>query len=66
MSMDELIKIKGKGYNMNKGGKVTTISYAIENPNDPLLKLARLPGYFIRFSLKNNLVYKIIFGFEYP
>ena len=66
MTMDELVKIKGKGYSINKDGEITTISYAINNPNDPLLKLARLPGYFIRASLKNNVIYKIIFGFEYP
>lgn len=66
MTMEELLKIKGKEYSINQDGENITICYAINNPNDPLLKLARLPGYFIRVFLKNNVIYKIIFGFEYP
>jgi len=66
MDLNQLIELKGKRYKEYSEHGVKVLSYTIDNPDSPLIRETGLPLYFIRVSLKNNKVFKIIFGFEYP
>lgn len=67
ISLEELVKIKGDGYTTKKEKNVSILTYRIDNYNESLfLKRYDMPGYFMEFTLKNNKVTKILFGFDYP
>lgn len=66
MNLNQLIELKGKRYKEYSEHGVKVLSYTIDNPDSPFIRETGLPLYFINVSLKNNKVFKIIFGFEYP
>jgi len=66
MSLEEIINLKGRNYKVEKKPNEEIIRYVIDNPDDPKIKQYEMPPYFMEFYLKDNRVYKIIFGFEYP
>ncbi len=66
MSLQEIINLKGNDYKVEKKSNEEIIRYTIDNPDNPKIKQYEMPPYFMEFYLKDNKVYKIIFGFEYP
>lgn len=66
MTLEEITNLKGSDFKVEKKSNEQIIRYTIDNPDDPKIKQYEMPPYFMEFYLKNNRVYKIIFGFEYP
>ncbi len=66
ISFNQLIALKGNGYKESTEGEIKVISYTIEDPNNFLIKETGLPLYYIQVFLKNDTVFRIVFGFEYP
>lgn len=67
LSLEDVIRIKGLGYELEKSGGYIILNYKIEDyESSAFLKKYNMPGYFIEFRLKNNIVKKITFGFDYP
>lgn len=66
MTLEEITSIKGSNYKVEKKSNEQILRYTIDNPDDPKVKQYEMPPYFMEFYLKDNKVYKIIFGFEYP
>lgn len=66
MTLEEITSIKGSNYKVEKKSNEQILRYTIDNPDDPKVKQYEMPPYFMEFYLKNNKLYKIIFGFEYP
>ncbi len=67
MKKSDIIKIKGNEYSSNKKDVTEIITYRIENYNSSsFLKKYNMPSYFMEFTLKDNIVVKIRFGFDYP
>lgn len=67
ITLEKLIEIKGDGYVSKKDKDQLIVTYRIDNYDKTLfLKRYNMPGYFMEFTLKNNTVTKILFGFDYP
>ncbi|MBW8523545.1 hypothetical protein K0U91_12270 [Chryseobacterium chendengshani] len=66
MTSEEITNLKGTDFKVEKKSKEEIIRYTIDNPDDPKIKQYEMPPYFMEFYLKDNRLYKIIFGFEYP
>ena len=67
LSLDDVIRIKGQEYEQQKSGDYIVLNYKIEDyENSLFLKEYNMPGYFIEIRLKDNIVRKITFGFDYP
>lgn len=67
ISLEKLIEIKGDGYVTKKDKDKLIVIYRIDNyDKSPFLKRYNMPGYFMEFTLKDNMVEKILFGFDYP
>lgn len=67
LSLEEVIRIKGQEYEQQKSGDYIVLNYRIEDyENSPFLREYNMPSYFIEIKLENNIVKKIIFGFDYP
>jgi hypothetical protein len=67
ISLDKLIEIKGDGNITKKDKDKLIVNYRIDNYDKSVfLKRYNMPGYFIEFTLKDNIVTKILFGFDYP
>lgn len=66
ISFDEIINLKGKDYKVEKKSNGDIVRYVIDDPDNPKIKEYEMPPYFMEFYVKDNKVYKIIFGFEYP
>ena len=65
ISLQELEKIKGRNF-MKEIKNYETIIYYYLSGNHPFVRRYHMPGYFMKFFLRENKVVKIIFGFEYP
>jgi len=66
ITLEEITNLKGSDFKVEKKPNEEIIRYTIDNPDDPKIKQYEMPPYFMEFYLKDNKVYKIIFGFEYP
>lgn len=67
ISLEKLIEIKGNVYVTKKDKDQLIVTYRINNYDKSLfLKRYNMPGYFMEFTLKDNTVTKILFGFDYP
>lgn len=66
MTLEEITSIKGSNYKVEKKSNEQILRHTIDNPDDPKVKQYEMPPYFMEFYLKDNKLYKIIFGFEYP
>ncbi|WP_430613530.1 hypothetical protein [Flavobacterium sp. JP2137] len=67
LSLEEVVNIKGKEYEQQEFNDFIVLSYRIDDyESSAFLKRYRMPGYFIQIKLKNNIVTKITFGFDYP
>jgi hypothetical protein len=67
ISKSEIIKIKGGGYSLKNEGNLEILTYRISDYNSSqFLKKYNLPSYFMEFSLREDKVLKIKFGFNYP
>lgn len=67
LSLNDVIRIKGQEYEQQKSGDYIVLNYKIEDyENSLFLKEYNMPGYFIEIRLKDNIVRKITFGFDYP
>lgn len=64
MSFNDLISKKGKSYKTIVHNNTTLITYNVENSS--FVKRYNMPGYFMKFLIINNKVFKITFGFDYP
>lgn len=65
-SWEEIIDKKGTNYKKEQIGNDLLVKYEINDTNDPFLQRYHMPSYFEKFYLRENKVYKLIFGFEYP
>nr|WP_199001304.1 hypothetical protein [Flavobacterium sp. ASV13] len=66
-SLEKLIEVKGDGYITKKDNDKLIVTYRIDNyDKSSFLKRYNMPGYFMEFTLKDNIVTKILFGFDYP
>jgi hypothetical protein len=66
MSLNELISIKGKNYTVEKNGKDTLIVYRTDNTLSSFVKRHYMATYFMEYTIKNDKIHKIYFGFDYP
>lgn len=67
LSLKDVIRIKGEGYEQQKSGDYIVLNYKVEDfENSSFLQQYNMPGYFIKIKLKNNIVTNITFGFDYP
>lgn len=66
MTLEQITNLKGSDYKVEKKSNEEIIRYTIDNPDDPKIKQYEMSPYFMEFYLKDNKLYKIIFGFEYP
>jgi hypothetical protein len=66
MTLEEITNLKGSDFKVEKKSNEQIIRYTIDNPDNPKIKQYEMPPYFMEFYLKDNRLYKIIFGFEYP
>lgn len=67
ISFEEVIHIKGKGYDQLTTGAYIVLKYRIDDfEKNSFLKRYNMPGYYMEISLKSNVVKKIMFGFDYP
>jgi hypothetical protein len=67
ISTDDVIHIKGMNFKNRKLGDYTVLTYRIEDyENSPFLKHYNMPGYFIEIRIKEDLVNRITFGFDFP
>ncbi len=64
MSFKDLISKKGKGYKTEVHNSTTLITYNVENSS--FVKRYNMPGYFMKFLIIDDKVFKITFGFDYP
>ena len=64
MSFKDLISKKGKSYKTEVHNNTTLITYNVENSS--FVKRYNMPGYFMKFLLTDDKVFKITFGFDYP
>ncbi len=66
-SLKDLESIKGKNYLKNNLEDLEIITYRISDfDSSPFLKRYNMPSYFMEFTLKNDKIIKIKFGFDYP
>ncbi len=63
MSMNDLIRIKGKSYKKNENKIIYRIT---DYSNSNFLKNYNVPAYFLECTLKDNKIVKIKYGFDYP
>jgi hypothetical protein len=66
MSLNELVKKKGKNYEIRFDVDSTLVYKLNTNTESSFLTRYNMPGYFMEFKIKNNKVRKILFGFDYP
>lgn len=66
LTLEEITNLKGSDFKVEKKSNEQIIRYTIDNPDAPQIKQYEMPPYFMEFYLKDNKLYKIIFGFEYP
>jgi len=66
VTLEEITNLKGSDFKVEKKSNEQIIRYTIDNPDNPKIKQYEMPPYFMEFYLKDNRLYKIIFGFEYP
>ncbi len=66
VTLEEITNLKGSDFKVEKKSNKQIIRYTIDNPDNPKIKQYEMPPYFMEFYLKDNRLYKIIFGFEYP
>ncbi len=68
MTLSELELIKGKGYDEKKiSEKKMVLTYHISDMHtSAFLKHYNMPGYFIKITLKDEKIMRILFGFDYP
>lgn len=67
ISKEEIIKLKGEQFNLKQSDNNTLISYTLDNYNNSkFLQQYNMPSYFMEFTLKEDKVIKIKFGFDYP
>ncbi len=67
LTFEELGSIKGSDYEKKEKESETILTYRNTNfENSAFLKHYNMPSYFMEFTLKENKVIKIKFGFDYP
>lgn len=67
LSMADIIKIKGPGYELEPTGKDTLMRYTLADyDNSAFLKTYNMPSYFLKVKIKNSKAEHISFGFDYP
>lgn len=63
MSMEDLIKIKGKDYKKEENKIIYQIT---DLSKSQFLQNYQMPSYFLECTFKNNKMVKIKYGFDYP
>lgn len=67
VTFEEITSIKGSNYKKTEKEDLIIISYRNTNfETSTFLQRYNMPGYFMEFTLKENKVIKIKFGFDYP
>lgn len=64
MSFKDLISKKGNSYKTEVHNNATIITYNVENSS--FVKRYNMPGYFMKYLVIDDKVFKITFGFDYP
>jgi hypothetical protein len=67
LTLEKLESIKGSNYQKKEKESQTILTYRnTDFENSAFLKHYNMPSYFMEFTLKENKVIKIKFGFDYP
>lgn len=67
MTSEELQSIKGNNFQKSKTDDKTIITYRNSDfETSSFLKYHNMPSYFMEFTLKQDKIVKIKFGFDYP
>jgi len=67
LTFEGLESIKGSNYEKTEKGNLTILTYRnTDLETSSFLKRYNMPSYFMEFTLKENKVIKIKFGFDYP
>ena len=67
MTLEKLKSIKGSNYEKQEKESQTILTYRnTDFKTSSFLKRYNMPSYFMEFTLKENKIIKIKFGFDYP
>ena len=67
MNFDDIINIKGVNYVTEVNNNITIITYKNEDYNESsFLKRYNMPSYFMEFTLRDNKLIRIKYGFDQP
>lgn len=67
MTLEQLQSIKGSNYDKIEKGNLNILTYRNTNfETSSFLKRYNMPSYFMEFTLKENKIQKMKFGFDYP
>lgn len=67
MTLENLKSIKGSNYEKKEKENLTILTYRnTDFETSSFLKRYNMPSYFMEFTLKENKIEKIKFGFDYP
>lgn len=67
LNLQEIVNIKGLNYKTEINKNLTTVIYRDSDYDNSLfLKKYNMPGYFMEFTLKDDKLIKVKYGFDYP
>lgn len=67
LPLENLISIKGASFKKNVVGTKTILTYRnCDFENSDFLQRYNMPSYFMEFTMQENRIIKIKFGFDYP
>lgn len=66
MTLKELIAIKGNNYIIKKGNRDTMIIYKASANTSDFVKRYNMDTFSMEYTIRNNIIKKIFFGFDYP
>jgi hypothetical protein len=67
LNFDQIINLKGLNYKTEINKNLTTVIYRnTDYDNSLFLKRYNMPSYFMEFTLKDDKLIKVKYGFDYP
>lgn len=67
ITKEEIVKIKGSNFKLKKNNDCIVLSYIINDyKKSDFLKRYNMPSYFMEYTIKNDILIKFKFGFDYP
>uniref|UniRef100_A0AB33J1K9 Uncharacterized protein n=1 Tax=Prevotella sp. GTC17253 TaxID=3236793 RepID=A0AB33J1K9_9BACT len=66
MAFKDVVRLKGKSYTLEKEIVGKILKYTINDAGASILKQYEMSSYFMELYFRDDIVYKVKFGFEYP